>query len=37
MADTELEIRAVIIDHVAAQPDHSIVAIERDLGIVDAV
>ena len=37
MADPELEIRAVVVEHLAAQADHPVLGVERELGIVDAV
>ena len=37
MADAELEVGAVVVEHLAAQPDHPVVGVERELGVVDAV
>ena len=37
VADAELEVRAVIVEHLAAQADHPVLAVERELGVVDAV
>ena len=37
MADSVLEIGPIIVEHLAAQPDHPVVGVERELGVVDAV
>ena len=37
MADPELEIGAVVVDHLAAQAGHAAVRIERELGVVDPI
>ena len=37
MADAELEIGAVVVDHLAAQAGHPAVRVERQLGVVDPV
>jgi hypothetical protein len=36
MADSVLEIGPIIVEHLAAQPDHPVVGVERELGVVDA-
>src|SRR5262249_15554142 len=37
MPDPVLEISAVIIEHLAAQADHAVVGVERELDVVDSV